>query len=58
MKKPNNLMQDMKEDPASNKLGEFIVNQLGINLVSVDTIKVKRQDDNQITEINISFIPA
>jgi hypothetical protein len=58
MKKPNNLLQDMKEDPAANKLGEFIVNQLGINLVSVDSIKVKRQEDNQITDIHISFIPA
>ena len=48
----------MKEDPAANKLGEFIVNQLGINLVSVDSIKVKRQDDKQITDIHVSFIPA
>lgn len=57
-KRRNNLLQDMKEDPAANKLGEFIVNQLGINLVSVDSIKVKRQDDNQITDIHISLIPA
>ena len=56
--KPNNLLQDMKEDPAANKLGEFIVNQLGINLVSVDGIKVERQHDGQITDIHIAFIPA
>ena len=56
--KPNNLLQDMKEDPAANKLGEFIVNQLGINLVSVDGIKVERQNDGQITDIHIAFIPA
>ena len=56
--KQNNLLQDMKEDPAANKLGEFIVNQLGINLVSVDGIKVERQQDGQITDIHIGFIPA
>lgn len=57
-RKQNNLLQDMKEDPAANKLGEFIVNQLGINLVSVDGIKVERQHDGQITDIHIAFIPA
>lgn len=56
--KQSNLMQDMQEDPAANKLGEFIVNQLGINLVSVDGIKVERQKDGQITDIHIAFIPA
>lgn len=54
----NNLQQNMKEDPAANKLGDFIVNQLGINLVSVDGIKVKRQKDDQITDIHVSFIPS
>lgn len=57
-RKQNNLLQDMKEDAAANKLGEFIVNQLGINLVSVDGIKVERQNDGQITDIHVSFIPA
>jgi hypothetical protein len=57
-RKQNNLLQDMEEDVAANKLGEFIVNQLGINLVSVDGIKVERQHDGQITDIHIAFIPA
>ena len=57
-RKQNNLLQDMKEDAAANKLGEFIVNQLGINLVSVEGIKVERQHDGQITDIHIAFIPA
>ena len=56
--KKSNLQQDMKEDVAANKLSEFIVNQLGINLVSVDAIKVDRQQDGQITDIHVSFIPA
>lgn len=57
-RKQSNLLQDMKEDAAANKLGEFIVNQLGINLVSVDSIKVERQHDGQITDIHVSFIPS
>ena len=57
-KNPNNILQDMKEDTAANKLGEFIVNQLGFNFVSVDGIKVERQHDGQITDIHIAFIPA
>lgn len=56
--KQNKCLQAMKEDPAANKLGEFIVNQLGINLVSVDGIKVERQHDGQITDIHIAFIPS
>lgn len=56
--KQNNVLQDMKEDTAANKLGEFIVNQLGINLVSVDGIKVERQKDGQIIDIHIAFIPS
>ena len=57
-RKQSNILQDMKEDVAANKLGEFIVNQLGINLVSVDGIKVDRQHDGQITDIHVAFIPS
>ena len=38
-------------------LKEIIVNNLGINLCSVKTIEVKRQEDGQITDIYIGFIP-
>lgn len=47
-----------KIDLVEKLLGEFIVNQLGINLVSVDDIKVERQQDGQITDIHIAFIPS
>lgn len=39
-------------------ISSFIVNQLGINLCSVKSIIVDRQDDKQIKEIKIEFIPA
>jgi len=54
-----------EEDEITDKLGEsveetiatFIVNQLGINLCSVKSINVDRQEDGQIKEIKIEFIP-
>lgn len=39
------------------KIEEFIVNVLGINLVSVKSIDVEKQNDGQIKSINIEFIP-
>ena len=39
-------------------ISSFIVNQLGINLCSVKSINVDRQEDGQIKEIKIEFIPA
>ena len=38
-------------------IATFIVNQLGINLCSVKSINVDRQEDGQIKEIKIEFIP-
>lgn len=43
---------------AEDLISTFIVNQLGINLCSVKSINVDRQDDGQIKEIKIKFIPA
>lgn len=39
-------------------ISTFIVNQLGINLCSVKSINVDRQNDGQIKEIRIEFIPS
>lgn len=39
-------------------ISEFIVNRLGINLCSVKSINVDRQEDGQIREIKIEFIPS
>ena len=44
-------------DSLYNIISEFIVNKLGINLVSVKDIEVLRQDDGQLEEIKIIFIP-
>lgn len=55
-----------KEEELTEKLGKsaeemiatFIVNQLGINLCTVKSIDVDRQEDGQIKEIKIEFIPS
>lgn len=51
-------MKSIKEmDDLQKQIGEFIVNNLGINLCSVESIDVDRQSDGQIKYINIKFIP-
>lgn len=54
----NNVINDMNKDNAANEIGLFIVNRLGINLCSVDSIKVTRQEDGQIKEIHVKLIPS
>jgi hypothetical protein len=39
-------------------ISTFIVNQLGINLCAVKSINIDRQEDGQIKEIKIEFIPS
>lgn len=54
-----------EEEELTDKLGKsaeemiatFIVNQLGINLCSVKSINIDRQEDGQIKQIKINFIP-
>ena len=35
----------------------FFPNQWGINLCSVDTITIDEQEDGQMTELSVKFIP-
>jgi hypothetical protein len=46
-----------QKDKAEDIISTFIVNQLGINLVTVKDIQVDRQSDGQIKQIKIDFIP-
>ena len=43
---------------AEELIATFIVNQLGINLCAVKSINIDRQEDGQIKEIKIEFIPS
>lgn len=54
----SNVLDDMNHDDVAEMTGHFIVNRLGINLCSVDRIKVFRQADRQIKKIVINFILA
>ena len=47
-----------KNEKSRKLIEEFIVNNLGINLCSVESIDINRQNDGQITDIQIKFIPA
>ena len=52
-------MSREEDDKYTKKaLSLAIVNNLGINLCSVEGIDIDRQDDGQIKEIVIKFIPA
>ena len=37
---------------------DVIPNQIGINLCSVDALSWQKQDDGQLTNLTIHFIPA
>lgn len=50
-------IDELKENGYGNFLNA-IPNTLGINLCSVDDIIVEKQNDGQLTSINIKFIPA
>ena len=51
-------MTKEERQSAEELISTFIVNQLGINLCSVKSINVDRQEDGQIREIKIEFIPS
>lgn len=48
--KLNNLTKDL--------ISTFVVNTLGINLCAIKSINIDRQEDGQIKEIKIEFIPS
>lgn len=51
-------LNDLLKEESTRRLLSFIPNELGINLCSVDDIKVNRQNDGQIKDIQIQFIPS
>jgi len=50
----NELIKDDKESPLPLSV---IPNYMGINLVSVDAISWQKQEDGQLTNLTIHFIP-
>ena len=54
MKKTIKEIIDGAECPLPLKV---IPNQMGINLCSVDSVEWNRQEDNQLIDLKINFIP-
>lgn len=52
------LLETIEHDRLANDLADMMVNRWGINLVSVESITVNRQDDGQLTDLHVVFIPA
>ena len=52
------LLNHLVPFSADDLISTFIVNQLGINLCAVKSINIDRQEDGQIKEIKIEFIPS
>lgn len=50
-------LEAMDDDKAEKVVMRFIPNELGINLVAVDDIRVYRQKDGQLKSIHIELIP-
>lgn len=50
-------LEAIDDEKAEKIVMRFIPNELGINLISVDDIRVYRQKDGQIKSIHIEFIP-
>lgn len=51
------MIKQLQKDNVRKQIMDFIPNNLGINLCSVEDIIVRRQKNGEITKIVIDFIP-
>ena len=52
-------VEELIENPDLSPLPlEVIPNKMGINLVSVDSLSWQKQDDGQLTNLSIHFMPT
>ena len=51
------MIKQLQKDNVRKQIMDFIPNNLGINLCSVEDIIVRRQKNGEITKIIIDFIP-
>lgn len=51
------MIKQLQKDDVKKQIMEFIPNNLGINLCSVEDVIVRRQKNGEITKIIIDFIP-
>lgn len=59
MKTITKTINELVDNPNSSPIPlEVIPNYMGINLCSVESITYTRQDDNQLVNLTINFIPG
>ena len=51
-------IKELENDTVGNQILQFIPNNLGISLCSVEDVKIERQKDGQLISISIIFIPS
>ena len=51
------VFEQLQKDDVKKQIMDFIPNNLGINLCSVEDIIVRRQKNGEITKIVIDFTP-
>ena len=54
----NEKLMDIENDPAGQQILQFIPNNLGINLCSVDDIVINRDIESNLVSIQINFAKA
>lgn len=58
MKRETKTIQELIENNSSPLPLEVIPNYMGINLVSVESISWEKQEDGQLKNLTINFIPV
>ena len=58
MKRETKTIQELIENNSSPLPLEVIPNYMGINLVSVESISWEKQEDGQLKNLTIKFIPV
>ena len=51
-------LNSIENNPTAKSIMDFIVNNLSINLCSVKDIRISRQKDGQLKDIQIVFYPS
>lgn len=56
-KKVKDVVENVQNEPSTPLPLEVIPNYMGINLCSVDSITWQEQDDGQLVNLTIHFLP-
>lgn len=54
----NSLVETIRRDHAASDIANLITNKWGINLCSVESIDVTRNEFGELTDLHVKFIPG